>query len=384
MNDKISVVVTTRNRQELLRSTLRCVLDQSWKNIEVIVVDEASSDGTLEMLAADFPEATAVHHDTPRGISGARNSGLERASGDWVFFLDDDDLIHPRHLEELLAATHAAPPNSIVTGPMRDFAVSDGQIVFAPTFCAPSNRSDADTLNELLEPTSQRTVTHSTILWPRAMFDTMKWDEELGFNEDFDMFGRAILSGRHIVGRRAGMYYVRMHSGHHRQERDPPHLAAALLVEMVGDPAAAARSRALRRGHAQRHDGVAERMVGGADGPRLRPSPAPGLQGMGRIALLRDLSAAQQVEARLAAGPARLRGARTSEALPLAFQKPAPPGRRQRDLRLRIPPHLQRSRPGRRGLHPPLPVRWPAPAIAGNARALPETTGRSPAGIGRA
>jgi glycosyltransferase involved in cell wall biosynthesis len=213
MNDKISVVVTTRNRQELLRSTLRCVLDQSWKNIEVIVVDEASSDGTLEMLAADFPEATAVHHDTPRGISGARNSGLERASGDWVFFLDDDDLIHPRHLEELLAATHAAPPNSIVTGPMRDFAVSDGQIVFAPTFCAPSNRSDADTLNELLEPTSQRTVTHSTILWPRAMFDTMKWDEELGFNEDFDMFGRAILSGRHIVGRRAGMYYVRMHSG---------------------------------------------------------------------------------------------------------------------------------------------------------------------------
>ncbi len=113
MDDKISVVVTTRNRQDLLRSTLRCVRDQSWKNIEVIVVDEASSDGTLEMLAADFPEAKAVHHETPRGISGARNSGLDRATGDWVFFLDDDDLIHPRHLEQLLEASHAAPPNSI-------------------------------------------------------------------------------------------------------------------------------------------------------------------------------------------------------------------------------------------------------------------------------
>lgn len=213
MNDKISVVVTTRNRRDLLATTLRCVRDQSWPSVELIVVDEASTDDTAAMVARDFPEARLVRNDTPRGVSGARNTGLAAASGDWLFFLDDDDLIHPRHLEELHAAALAAPPNSIVSGPMRDFAVANGEIVLAPAFCAPSNRTDADTLNEFLEPSSQRTITHSTILWPRVIFDTMKWDENLGFNEDFDLFGRTILSGRHIVGRRAGMYYVRMHPG---------------------------------------------------------------------------------------------------------------------------------------------------------------------------
>lgn len=213
MSDKISVIVTTRDRATLLQQTLRCVYDQSWTNKEVIVVDEASSDDTLKVLAEKFPQAKVVHHDAPKGISGARNAGVDMATGDWLFFLDDDDLIHPRHLEELLEASHAAPPDSIITGPMRDFSVVDGEVRFAPTYCAPAVRPDADTLNELLEPTSQRTVTHSTILWPRAVFETMRWDENLGFNEDFDMFGRAILSGRHILGRRAGMYYVRMHPG---------------------------------------------------------------------------------------------------------------------------------------------------------------------------
>jgi GT2 family glycosyltransferase len=213
MGEKISVVVTTRNRSALLQQTLRSVYDQTWADKEVIVVDEASTDDTLQMLAQKFPGAKVIHHEVARGISGARNGGVAVATGDWLFFLDDDDLIRPRHLQELHEASLAAPPNSIVSGPMRDFAFVDDEILFAPTFCAPANRSDADTLNEFLEPTSQRTVTHSTILWPRSVFASMKWDENLGFNEDFDMFGRAILSGRHIVGRRAGMYYVRMHSG---------------------------------------------------------------------------------------------------------------------------------------------------------------------------
>src|SRR5579872_5498481 len=141
MGEKISVVVTTRNRSALLQQTLRCVYDQTWADKEVIVVDEASSDDTLQVLAQKFPQAKVVHHEVARGISGARNAGLAVATGDWLFFLDDDDLIHPRHLQELHEASLAAPPNSIVTGPMRDFAVVGDEVRFAPTFCAPANRS---------------------------------------------------------------------------------------------------------------------------------------------------------------------------------------------------------------------------------------------------
>ncbi len=213
MGEKVSVVVTTRNRSALLQQTLRCVHDQTWTDKEVIVVDEASTDDTPQVLAQNFPDVKVIHHEVARGASAARNSGVAAATGDWLFFLDDDDLIHPRHLQELYEASLAAPPNAIVSGPMRDFTIVGNEVRFAPTFCAPANRSDVDMLNEFLEPTSQRTVAHSTILWPRSVFAAMKWDENLGFNEDFDIFGRAILSGRRIVGRRAGMYYVRMHSG---------------------------------------------------------------------------------------------------------------------------------------------------------------------------
>lgn len=129
---KISVVVTTRNRAVLLQQTLRCIYDQTWADREVIVVDEASTDDTLQMLAQKFPAVKVVHHEVARGISGARNGGVAVATGDWLFFLDDDDLIHPRHLQELHEASLAAPPNSIVSGPMRDFAFAGEEISSPP------------------------------------------------------------------------------------------------------------------------------------------------------------------------------------------------------------------------------------------------------------
>jgi hypothetical protein len=213
MANKISIVVPTRNRSALLRSTLRSIGAQTWSDREVIVVDEASTDDTAVLLASEFPEAKVVCHDVARGSSAARNAGIAAATGDWVFFLDDDDLIHPRHLEELLREALAAPPDCLVAGRYRDFAIVSGDVVLAPVICAAADRPDTEALIELVDPESQRTITHSTILWPRKLFETLRWDEELGFNEDYDLFGRLILAGKHIVGRDVGLYCVRMHSG---------------------------------------------------------------------------------------------------------------------------------------------------------------------------
>jgi glycosyltransferase involved in cell wall biosynthesis len=107
----VSVIVPTRNRSRMLTATLGSVLRQRDVRLEVIVVDEASSDETPETLAAvarDDPRVRVVRHDTPRGVSTARNRGAAEARGEWLAFVDDDDLWAPDKLVRQLTAAEAA------------------------------------------------------------------------------------------------------------------------------------------------------------------------------------------------------------------------------------------------------------------------------------
>lgn len=95
----VSVVVPTRNRSALLATTLRSVLRQQDVEIEVIVVDEASTDNTRAVLAAiDDMRLRVIRHDVPQGLPSARNHGAAEAQGDWLAFVDDDDLWAPTKL----------------------------------------------------------------------------------------------------------------------------------------------------------------------------------------------------------------------------------------------------------------------------------------------
>ena len=101
----VSVVIPTRNRTALLAMTLRSVLRQRDVTLEVIVVDEAAStDDTGARLAAiRDPRLRVIHHDAPRGLPAARNHGAEEARGEWLAFIDDDDLWAPDKIGAILA-----------------------------------------------------------------------------------------------------------------------------------------------------------------------------------------------------------------------------------------------------------------------------------------
>jgi len=107
----VSVIVPTRNRSRLLTATLGSLLRQRGVDLEVIVVDEASTDDTPAILAAAAggdPRVRIIRHDTPLGVSAARNRGAAEASGEWVGFLDDDDLWAPDKLVRQLHASKTA------------------------------------------------------------------------------------------------------------------------------------------------------------------------------------------------------------------------------------------------------------------------------------
>jgi glycosyltransferase involved in cell wall biosynthesis len=113
----ISVIIPTRNRSALLAVTLRSVLRQRYVDIEVIVVDEASSDDTPALLAAlADPRIRVIRHDSCQGVSAARNHGIAEARAEWVAFLDDDDLWAPDKLALQLRAAGESQSEWVYVG----------------------------------------------------------------------------------------------------------------------------------------------------------------------------------------------------------------------------------------------------------------------------
>lgn len=89
MNPLVTVNILSYNRKDELRNTLQKVYEQSYKNIEVIVVDNASTDGSPQMVKKEFPGVILIELDKNIGISGW-NKGFEIAKGEYVLVLDDD------------------------------------------------------------------------------------------------------------------------------------------------------------------------------------------------------------------------------------------------------------------------------------------------------
>jgi glycosyltransferase involved in cell wall biosynthesis len=105
----VTVIIPTRNRSALLSMTLRSVLRQQDVDLEVVVVDEASTDDTRAVIAAfGDPRVRVIRHARPVGVSAARNRGADEARAEWLSFVDDDDLWAPDKLALQLRAAREA------------------------------------------------------------------------------------------------------------------------------------------------------------------------------------------------------------------------------------------------------------------------------------
>ena len=96
---KISVIIPTFNRRYVLHRAIESVVNQTRPPIEIIVVDDGSTDGTRDWLVNTFPLVKYIYQDN-KGVSSARNRGIEVSKGSWVSFLDSDDEWMPTKLEE--------------------------------------------------------------------------------------------------------------------------------------------------------------------------------------------------------------------------------------------------------------------------------------------
>lgn len=101
----VSVVITTRNRPQLVVRALRSALGQTYPNYDVHLVDDASEDDVSEAVKAltGGPRVSYWRHEQRRGLSAARNTGMARSQGEYVAFLDDDDEWKPDNLHRRIS-----------------------------------------------------------------------------------------------------------------------------------------------------------------------------------------------------------------------------------------------------------------------------------------
>lgn len=113
-----SIIIPTYNRADLIAATLRSVQTQNFADFEVLIVDDGSRDATAEVVRPFLADARFQYLPKVNAERGAaRNYGLDRAAGEYVIFLDSDDLFHPEHLATLHAAitSRQLRPNFIAT-----------------------------------------------------------------------------------------------------------------------------------------------------------------------------------------------------------------------------------------------------------------------------
>ena len=120
----ISVIVPVHNAERYIGATLASILDQTYRTLEVIVVEDGSTDETaavIEQVAAGDDRVQIVHLGANRGRSFARNAALDRARGEWVCLTDADDLWFPGRLAEFVRASRQFPAVEAFTDDFIEF-----------------------------------------------------------------------------------------------------------------------------------------------------------------------------------------------------------------------------------------------------------------------
>lgn len=179
----VSVYLPTRNRPDLLRQAVESVQYQSFRDFEILIVDDGSDDGdtpqTISALAADDPRIRSFRLDTPSGAPAARNLAIRNARGRFLTGIDDDDLMLPRRLESMLEA-----------GPERYSLVCSSFFVEKNGFRRRYNaRAREITLPDMLH---QNVIDNQAMMLTERVLAVDCFDESLVASQDYDLWTRLI------------------------------------------------------------------------------------------------------------------------------------------------------------------------------------------------
>lgn len=183
----VSVVIPCFNAGRHLDEAVQSALEQTWSNLEVVIVDDGSSDGATQRLlsAAGWPR-TRIFHQPNAGPSAARNRAIREARGKYILPLDGDDTIEPTYVEKAVAVLNGRPEIGCVYCKAMKFGAEEG----------PWN----------LPPYRIEELAIDNVIFVTALFRKADWQAIGGFDErlrhgveDYDFWVKMVASGKGVV-----------------------------------------------------------------------------------------------------------------------------------------------------------------------------------------
>lgn len=183
INDKVSIVVPVYKVEQYIVNTLESIVSQTYKNIELILVDDGSPDKSIQVASdylADKGVDWKVVTEPNSGLPTARNSGIAAATGEWVICPDSDDYIAPQTIEKMLEAAHNLKTDCVFCGYK---VVHDKDMKDLPRRETSARKLEIEKLRvKFLE--RKLILLVPGMLMKRKIYDRLKYDKECLYDED--------------------------------------------------------------------------------------------------------------------------------------------------------------------------------------------------------
>ena len=198
---RVSVIIPTYNHRDYVLLALESVFAQTFTDYEIIVVNDGSPDGTAELLRPLAENGRVRYIEQPNaGQAAARNRGLAEASGEFIAFLDDDDLWPPDKLAWQVEALDANPDMCLIAGAARVFNGDN------PEICIWNDADDELTIAKLCE-SNPMTSPGQTLIRRHALDAIGGLREDIWGADDWDLYFRLARQGRQFRQKRIALHY---------------------------------------------------------------------------------------------------------------------------------------------------------------------------------
>ncbi|HNY97552.1 MAG TPA: glycosyltransferase [Candidatus Pacearchaeota archaeon] len=206
---KISIIMATYNRANYIKEAIESILRQSFRDWELVVIDDNSVDNTEEIIMSYMEKDSRfiyIKNLERQGVGRARNIGIAKSQGKYIAILDSDDVWHDREkLEEQYNYLETHPDYVIVGGDA--IIIDENGKVTGKITCF---HGDKEIRRKIL---AQNRLVHSGVLYRRDIYEKCgKYDEKLAVGEDYDLWLKMGLYGK-IECLNKSMVLYRKHSG---------------------------------------------------------------------------------------------------------------------------------------------------------------------------